>query len=179
MAKQPRKNMTEKQLANLTGVKKRKPKASPITEPKLNEVEKTRSDWERNHAIIINEYIRLLGQKQKIPSFSDIGKNLGFCEMTIRRHIEEYSTEDFLSKLKIGNEMVLLNVLYQAATGKNVKIMELFLRCTNVLKTKVDITTGGNPLPATHGKFVTLDPTNLPTDILKAIIEQDADTNNV
>ena len=113
MAKQPRKNMTEKQLANLTGVKKRKPKASPITEPKLNEVEKTRSDWERNHAIIINEYIRLLGQKQKIPSFSDIGKNLGFCEMTIRRHIDEYSIEDFLSKLKIANEMVLLNMMNQ------------------------------------------------------------------
>ena len=178
MAKQTRKNMSVKQLANLNGVKNRKPKALPVTEPELSEEQKTRRDWEHNHAIIKNEFMRLLERKQKLPSYAELGKALGLNEQTIRRHLDHYSIEDFLNKLQIANEMVLLNVMKQAATGKNVKVMELFLRCTGILKNKVDLTTGGNPLPAPQSTgVVTLDPTKLPTEVLKAIIAQSEGTN--
>ena len=174
----PRKNMTPKQLANLKGVQNRKPKTANEEEQAEKEREKTRSDWERNHAIITSEFIKLLGAKQKLPSYEELGKNLGLSARTIKRHLDEYSFDDFINKLKLGSEAVLLNVFKQAATGKNEKIMRLFLECTGVLKNKIDITTGGKPLPApsqTAG-IVTLDPRKLPTEVLKAIIEQSEGT---
>lgn len=180
MAKTTRKNMTEKQLANLNGVKNRKPK--PVTEnvPPMTEDEKKRADWERNHAIIISEFIKLLGTKQKLPSYAELAKALNFDENTIRRHLADYSIDDFFNKLQIGNEAVLLNLFKQAATGKSEKIMRLFLECTGVIKKKIDITTGGKPLPAPQqtAGIVTLDPTKLPTEVLKAIIAQ-SEGNNV
>jgi hypothetical protein len=178
MVKIRRKNMTEKQLANLNGVKNRKPKALPVTEPELSKEQKKRRDWEHNHAIITSEFIRLLGQKQKLPSYAELGKALGFDEQTIRRHLEDYSIEDTLNKLKIGNEVVLLNLFKLAATGKNEKIIRLYFECTGLLKNKIDITSGGNPINTTTPGVITLDPTQLPTDLLKALIEQ-GENNNV
>ena len=179
MEKTTRKNMTEKQLANLNGVKNRKPK--PVTEnvPPMTEDEKKRTDWERNHAIITSEFIKLLEAKQKLPSYAELAKALNFDENTIRRHLADYSIDEFLNKLQIGNEAVLLNLFEQAATGKNAKVIELFLRCTGVLNNKLDITSGGKPLPNPQpmAGIVTLDPTKLPTDVLKAIIAQSEGTN--
>lgn len=179
MAKTPRKNMTEKQLANLKGVKNRKPKLVPEEVPEMNEEQKRKADWERNHAIITNEFIRLLGQKQKLPSYAELAKALNFDEVTIRRHLADYSIDDFLNKLQIGNEAVLMNLFKQAATGKSEKIMRLFFECTGVIKKKIDITSGGKPLPTPQptAGIVTLDPTKLPTEVLKAIIAQSEGTN--
>lgn len=141
MARQKR-NLTRQQLANLRNVKDGIPK-EPV--PK-DETEKKRRDWERNHEIITSLYTELLLKKGKPPTITAIAKATKLSWKAVSEHLENYDFEQIKMRFRMGNEAVYMNLFKQAATSRNPKWAELFLKWTGDIQHKLDVTSGGKPL---------------------------------
>jgi hypothetical protein len=174
----PKKKMTTKQLANLKGVQNAKPKIE-VEEPETEE-EKTRRDWIANNEIIHSKYTELLLRRQKPPTFAMIAKETKLTVRTVERHLSNYDFEQIKHIFRMGNQAIYMNMFKHAATSPNPKWTELYLRWNGDIQQKVDITSGGKPLPAPAPMqgLVTLDPKTLPTEVLKALLEQQSESTN-
>ncbi|HRB44183.1 MAG TPA: hypothetical protein PLP80_16045 [Niabella sp.] len=121
----------------------------PVSD-KPNAADKKRMDWEHNDSIICTAFCDALMKKKKLPSTKSIAEATGLSYRTVQRHLGENSFESFRQRFRAGNEMVMINLFEQAATGKDVAVMKLWFEVTEGLgaKKSLDLTTGGQPLPA-------------------------------
>lgn len=107
-------------------------------------------DWEHNDSIICTAFCAALMQNKKLPSIQSIANDTKLSYKTVQRHLEQNSFESFKQRFRAGNEMVMINLFKQAATGKNEKMMRLWFEITEGIgnKKSVDVTSGGKPLPS-------------------------------
>jgi len=112
--------------------------------------DKKRMDWEHNDSIICTAFCAALMQNKKLPSIQSIANDTKLAYKTVQRHLEQNSFESFKQRFRVGNEMVMTNLFEQAATGKDVAVMKLWFEVIEGLgaKKSLDLTTGGQPLPA-------------------------------
>lgn len=192
MAKVKRK-LTEKQLKNLKqnkdGIKpptypKRKDPPVRLVDPDEEETEEEtrRRNWIFNNTLVTAEYTRVMVDKKRLPTTAELARATGLSPRTIERHLEEFDYMKVLETFKSGLDPVMMNLFKQAATGRSEKMIRLFLDAIGITnKNRLDITTGGKPLPAPapplHG-VVTLDPKTLPTEFLEKLIAEHESNNS-
>lgn len=124
--------------------------AKPKNKDKRNVNSRRRQDWKNNDQLITDKFVELMMRKQKVPSYEDIARELKMDVTTVKRHVYEISFEDRFKKLRLASEKVMMNLLKQAATGKNHQIIRIWMELFEGLgeKKKVDLTSGGKPLAA-------------------------------
>jgi hypothetical protein len=138
-----KRNMSEAQLNNLKG--KKKPEVTEL-DPEDTPERRTRRDWEQNNEMIHSAYTELLLQKQKPPSFAEISRKTKLSLSSVERHMANYDFEAVKQKFRMGNQAVYMNMYKQAATSKNPKWVEIWLKWNGDLTDKVDITTNGKDI---------------------------------
>lgn len=178
-ATRPKRNLTQKQLANLKGVQNAKPKKNSVD--KLTPDEKRRKDWELNNEHIHYTYTTLFLKNQKPPTITEVAEAVKMSWRHVANHMENYDFDGLKQKFLMGNPAVYGNMFKQAATSKNPKWAELWLKWSGDLQDKVDITSGGKPLPAAPPPLqgvIKIDPKTLPTKYLEKLIAEHESNNS-
>lgn len=122
-----------------------KPKAQTISKE-----QKRRSDWESNDLAISSAVYDHLDKKKKFPTTQAIADSTGLTWHTVKKHLGEYDFESVKQRFRAANERVMLNLLRQAATGKESGMIKLWFEVIEGLgnKKSIDLTTGGKSIPA-------------------------------
>lgn len=181
-----KKNLTERQLGNLKqnrdgirpakNVRQNNPRKSTTIEEPETEEEKRKRDWKFNNLKVTTEFCKVMIKKNKIPTTAELARITGLSVRTVDRHLEDFDYMNILEVFKTGLEPVMMNLFKQASSGKSEKMIRLFLDAIGITnKNRLDITTGGKPLPAPSPPvqgIITIDPTSLPTEVLERLIAQ-------
>lgn len=109
---------------------------------------KSRMDWEVNDQLICDKFFELMMLKKKMPTYVEIAEAIGCNEKTVERHVNDISFEDRFKKFRLASDKVIINLLKNAAIGKNDKMIRLWLERFEGLGEKklIDITTQGKSI---------------------------------
>jgi len=88
-------------------------------------------------------------RKQKLPSYEDIARELNVNVSTVKRHVSEMDFKERFIRFRCASDKVIMNLFKQAATGRNDKMIRMWLELFEELgaKKKVEVTgKDGQPL---------------------------------
>lgn len=89
---------------------------------------KKRSDWLHNDQLIEDAFCQALIEKQKMPTYAEVARRLrGIDEKTVQRHLSEINFEERFKIFRAGSQKVVANLYKHAATGKNDKMIRMWL----------------------------------------------------
>ena len=109
---------------------------------------KRRMDWKLNDDMIEETFIKLMMKNNKKPSYEAVAKELNLNVMTVKRHVGNMDFQERFLIYRLGTPKVIMNLLKQAATGRNHQMVRMWLELFEGLgeKKKVDITSNGNEI---------------------------------
>lgn len=82
-----------------------------------NGKEKTRVDWERNHALIMDAYLALYEQKGKPPTQQEVADVCKLSRQTVWMHASEIKITDVMPEIKMRTQRVLHGLTERAEKG--------------------------------------------------------------
>ncbi len=92
--------------------------------------------WESNHIKITGAISNLIGEKNRMPSKSEIAAKIGLSRQTVHKHLKEYDSHPLylgqIKQLQIMTAGILAKLYYFALQG-DVKAAKLFLDATGNL----------------------------------------------
>lgn len=116
--------------------------------PKQNGTEITkRQDWERNHAQIVDSYLRLFAEKKRPPTQTEIALDCKLSRQAIHKHIKNLKLEDYLPDVKLRTMRVLHGLSARAEKGYAQEV-KLWMQIVHGWVERSDITSGGEPITA-------------------------------
>jgi len=101
---------------------------------------KTRLDWDENHKLITETYMKLSKKKSKRPSLAEVSKVTGFSIRTIHLHLKELaemSFEERFRDLKLMSDSLLISMHKYGATGR-ASCAKLFFQMVDGFTEKTD-----------------------------------------
>ena len=113
----------------------------------MQETEKSRKDWEKNHEAIKNCYIEYIRLNHKMPTMTYVAKELNVNWSTIDRHIKDLKFTPEEHPLRVLSDEVILAIAATARKG-NPQSQKLWFQVMEnwAEKSKFDITTKGKAL---------------------------------
>lgn len=129
---------------------RKKAKIQKGNNEKIDVEQKRRIDWENNDIAISSAVYQLLDKNKKFPTTQAIADATNLTWLTVKKHLDEFDFESVKQRFRAANERVMINLLKQAATGKEASMIKLWFEVTEGLGNKkaLDVTSGGKPLPA-------------------------------
>lgn len=122
----------------------RKKKALPKKSEEELEVER-RADWEHNHQIVFDAFVKLANTKKKYPTLKEIATETGMSIMGVSRHMDEMDFEEMRKKYSVFTEAAMFQLATKAAKGTSIQWTELYFKVVHNLgqKKEMDVTLKG------------------------------------
>jgi len=116
-----------------------------------------RKDWQINDGKIMDAFSTILIRTQKKPTYQQLSDESGLDISTIYRHFASMDFNKRFEEYRFGTGAVVANLFKQCVTGKNFKMMELWLKTFELpyITKRTDITTNGKEIsvPVNNSKI--------------------------
>lgn len=107
---------------------KRATKKPPKKLPKTSEIPEERNiTWQGNHIAIREAFIRVLQEKKRAPQITELCRETGLSDVTIKKHISTLDLPKFTDKARVLTEDIIM-AIFRSATMGNTASQKLWMQ---------------------------------------------------